>query len=161
SHTVDIFTHALVSVAVARIATPRADRVAWASVVLAGTIADLDEFGARFGATTYLHWHRTYSHSVASALVIAAICAAAYLALRPKPSSAPAPPASTIIALLFGMSLAHVALDACQSDGVMLFWPISQRRIHADWLASIDPWIIAILVAAILFPELLRLVSSE
>jgi len=59
------------------------------------------------------------------------------------------------------MSLAHVALDACQSDGVMLFWPISQRRIHADWLASIDPWIIAILVAAILFPELLRLVSSE
>ncbi len=58
-------------------------------------------------------------------------------------------------------ALLHIAMDACQSDGVMLFWPFSSRRFAADWLPGIDPWILTILIAAIAIPELLRLVGSE
>jgi len=57
--------------------------------------------------------------------------------------------------------LLHIAMDACQSDGVALFWPLSSRRFAADWLPPIDPWILTILIACIALPELLHLVSSE
>ena len=43
----------------------------------------------------------------------------------------------------------------------MLLWPFSSKRFAADWLPSIDPWILTILIACIAIPELLRLVSSE
>ena len=52
-------------------------------------------------------------------------------------------------------------MDACQSNGVALFWPFSSRRFAADWLPGLDPWILTILIACIALPELLRLVSSE
>jgi hypothetical protein len=58
-------------------------------------------------------------------------------------------------------ALLHIAMDTSQSSGVMLFWPFSSRRFAADWLPSIDPWILTILVAAIALPELLHLVGSE
>src|SRR4029077_16163469 len=45
--------------------------------------------------------------------------------------------------------------------GIVPFWPFSAHRIAADWLAGVDPWIIAILLAALLLPELSRLVSDE
>ena len=58
-------------------------------------------------------------------------------------------------------ALLHLAMDSCQSSGVMLFWPFSSRRIAADLLPRIDPWILTILIACIALPELLHLVSSE
>ncbi len=42
-----------------------------------------------------------------------------------------------------------------------LFWPFSSKRFAADWLPSLDPWILTILIACIALPELLHLVSSE
>jgi LexA-binding, inner membrane-associated putative hydrolase len=55
----------------------------------------------------------------------------------------------------------HLAMDACAWEGMTLLWPFSSRRIAADWLANVDPWIIAVFIAAILLPELFRLVSDE
>jgi membrane-bound metal-dependent hydrolase YbcI (DUF457 family) len=158
---VDIFTHALTSIAATRIVTPRAPRIAWVAVAVAGTIADLDELSLRSGASSYFHWHRTYLHSIAASMLITVICAVLYLLVRPKPSKLHAPSSTTIVALLLSASLIHLALDICQSDGITLWWPFSRNKIAADWLAAIDPWIIAILVAAILLPELLGLVSTE
>ena len=57
--------------------------------------------------------------------------------------------------------LLHVAMDACQSEGVTLLWPFRGTRVALDWLPNFDPWIPAILLLAILVPELFRLVSSE
>lgn len=55
----------------------------------------------------------------------------------------------------------HVLLDLFQSEGVALLWPINSARFAMDWLPNVDPWILAILIAGILIPELFRLVSSE
>jgi hypothetical protein len=54
-----------------------------------------------------------------------------------------------------------ISLVLAQWQGAELFWPFNSSRIAADWLPSVDPWIIAILVAAVLLPELFHLVSSE
>jgi hypothetical protein len=52
-------------------------------------------------------------------------------------------------------------MDLCQSTGVELFWPFSQRRLNLDWLPHLDLWILGILLAGILLPMLSRLVSEE
>ncbi len=61
----------------------------------------------------------------------------------------------------FCAAFLHIAMDACQSSGVWLFWPFSSQRFATDWLPRIDPWILTILMLCIALPELLRLVSSE
>jgi membrane-bound metal-dependent hydrolase YbcI (DUF457 family) len=156
----DVGTHALVSFALARAAMPRAPRAAWAVVILAGTIADLDALSTISGPSAYLDWHHTYSHSIIVSVAVGALLSSVYILLRPKSS-----PVRVSTPALFGMvllaELLHLAMDACQSEGIALFWPFSGHRIAADWLANVDPWIITLFIAAILLPELLRLVSDE
>ncbi len=42
-----------------------------------------------------------------------------------------------------------------------LLWPLRATRFAADYLPGIDPWILTLLLAGILLPELFRLVGSE
>jgi hypothetical protein len=52
-------------------------------------------------------------------------------------------------------------MDLCQSAGVELFWPFSTRRFALDWVAPLDLWILAILLAGIFLPALSGLVTEE
>jgi membrane-bound metal-dependent hydrolase YbcI (DUF457 family) len=158
---VDVFTHALASVAVARAAVSRAPIQIWIAVVVAGTIADIDELSAFLGPSTYLTWHYTYSHSIFAALIVAVLFAGLlYLFAQPSPGSRfISQPAIFLVLAIAG--LLHIGLDALGSEGVSLWWPFSARRVVADWVANVDPWIIAIFLASILLPELLRLVVEE
>jgi membrane-bound metal-dependent hydrolase YbcI (DUF457 family) len=156
----DVFTHALASLALARAALPRAPRAAWAVILIAGTIADLDGLSAISGPSAYLTWHHTYTDSLLASLVAVAALTIAYVLLTRKSAPPRISPAALFAIALLAAWL-HSAMDACQSEGAALFWPFSSRQIAADWLASVDPWIIAVLLAAILLPELLRLVSDE
>src|SRR6476659_9981839 len=74
----DIFTHALASAAAARVILPKAPRLAWFAVILAGTIADADQLSAFVSPSAYLTWHRTCTHSMAAAVVFAAILTILY-----------------------------------------------------------------------------------
>jgi len=156
----DVGTHALASVVLTRALVPRAPITAWIFIIVAGTIADVDALSAIFGPSAYLHWHRTFTHSVVAATAVGLILAGLYALINRKAPHAKISQAIFLIAVLLSGFL-HLAMDACQSDGITLFWPFNARRIAADWLASIDPWIIAILLAAILLPELARLVNDE
>jgi membrane-bound metal-dependent hydrolase YbcI (DUF457 family) len=176
---VDIVTHGLASLAVARGFFPPAGKAAMAAAVLAGTIADLDGLSAYFGPSAFLTWHHTYAHSILAA-ILASICLAilgarlqrkSMAALAGAPPGDPALPGIPKGALAINVApalyvslcaaLLHIAMDACQSSGVMLLWPFSPKYFAADWLPSIDPWILTILIACIALPELLHLVSSE
>jgi membrane-bound metal-dependent hydrolase YbcI (DUF457 family) len=181
---VDIVTHGLASFAVARGFFPRAGKAAIVSAVLAGTITDVDWLSSYVGPSAFLNFHRTYTHSILAAVLIPSIILAILLitfSLRgelaiamilPKGQEAPSDPRaivrlvsrsflSLLIVAPICAALLHIAMDACQSDGVALFWPFSSKRFAADWLPSLDPWILTILIACIAVPELLRLVSSE
>ncbi len=174
----DIVTHGLASLAVARGFFPRAGKSAIAFAIIAGTMADIDWVSSFFGPSAFLAWHGTYTHSILAAVLISAIFLAVLLTKlikggldrveeSPNGNAVSFDVRSLRILILSAFllplcaALLHIAMDACQSDGVMLLWPFSSRRFAADWLPGIDPWILTILIAAIALPELLRLVGSE
>ena len=156
----DVGTHALASIALTRALLPRAPLPVWGVVLIAGTVADVDALSALAGPSTYLRWHHTYTHSIVASLAMGAILAIAYLLLSRKSGPA-AFGRGTFLGTIVLAGFLHLAMDACQSGGVALLWPFSGHRLSADWLASVDPWVITILIAAILLPELARLVSDE
>ena len=179
----DIFTHGLASLTIVRGFFPRAGKAGAFIAVLAGCIADIDWLSAYLGPSSFLTWHGTYLHSILAAILIAGALPAILIVgilwggldfdLEAKPEEVllddprlvrnralrklvlPLFSASLLAALL------HIAMDACQSNGVMLLWPFDLRRFAADWLPGIDPWILTILIGAIAIPELFRLVGSE
>jgi inner membrane protein len=156
----DVGTHVLTSFALTRAAFPRAPRSVLPIALAAGAIADLDEISAVFGPAAYLNWHRTYTHSLLTAILLAVLLALLYRfvasqKLRSQFSFV------AIFVLTFLAQCLHLLLDHCQPDGVLLFWPFSAARIAKDWLTFVDPVILAVLVAAILLPELFHLVSDE
>jgi len=157
---VDTLTHALASYTLMRAAFPRAPRAVWPVVIVAGIGADVDGFSAAFGPAAYLTWHLTLTHSLVAAVFFAALCALIYRVLAPESLRTRFSPAAVLLLTLIAGCL-HLAMDVCQSDGVSLLWPFGARRISADWLPTLDPVILAFLIAAILLPELLRLVSAE
>jgi membrane-bound metal-dependent hydrolase YbcI (DUF457 family) len=173
---VDIVTHGLASLAVVRGFFPRAGKAAMGCAVLAGTIANIDWLSQYIGASAFFSWHHTYTHSLPTAFLIAAIIFAIFFTFNSwkMPKSETVSEGSRSVRDLLSRNLLvagfvaplctallHIAMDACQSVGVTLFWPFSHRQFAADWLPRIDPWILTILIACIAVPELLHLVSSE
>jgi len=155
---VDPATHALTSFALARGFFPRRRWPIVLGIIFAGTIADLDWFSAWDGPAAYFAAHRTFTHSLLG--TIAVIAAALFLTHHLAKKHEPEP----ILALLLPLTIAaalHPALDLLQSEGVLFLWPFSVKRYAADCLPSIDLWILALLIAGILVPELFRLVTSE
>ena len=72
----DIPTHALTSFALARGFFPRRGWPIVVGMLVAGTIADVDQLSVFFGPAAYLAAHRTWTHSVLATLIIVAIAAA-------------------------------------------------------------------------------------
>jgi membrane-bound metal-dependent hydrolase YbcI (DUF457 family) len=166
----DVGTQGLASLVIARAFVPRGSWRAWAVIFIAGTIANVDFISSMMGPSVYLEWHRTYAHSIVFSLAVSLGLAAVYtFAMRDRAVSASdqLPSAKKIFSpLLFFTAvilagLFHLVMDAAQSAGTMIFWPLSHHRVALDWLPRIDPWIIAILLVALLLPELTRLVSDE
>ena len=156
----DVATHVLASFALRRAAFPRAPRSVLPIALAAGVIADLDEISAVFGPTAYLNWHRTYTHSLLTAILLAVLLALSYRFFAPQDLRSRFS-SIAIFALTLLAQCLHLLLDLCQPDGVLLFWPFSAARIAKDWLTFVDPVILAVLVAAISLPELFHLVSDE
>jgi membrane-bound metal-dependent hydrolase YbcI (DUF457 family) len=128
--------------------------------VATGIIADIDSASAWWGASAWLQWHRTYTHSLLASIIIAATFAAGYRlmaddSLRERFS----------IKIAFAMALAagwlHLVMDVGGWEGTAVLWPFSDRRFAMDLVVDLDPWIIAVLLGALLVPELLHMVGAE
>jgi len=154
---VDIGTHALASFALARGFFPRRRWPTVLGIICAGTLADIDLLSAFIGPTAYFFARRTATHSLLGTLLVIAVSA---LLVRHLAKAQPEPLRLLLPPLVAGSAL-HVLLDLSQSEGVALLWPFRPTRFAADWLPSIDPWILALLIAGILVPELFRLIASE
>jgi inner membrane protein len=155
----DAFTHGLASYCVTRGAFPRASRATMIAAILAGAAADLDQVSANVGPSAFLDWHRTVTHSVPGTLLLAiGFTAAATLAARSKQKK---DPLRTIFLVLLAVCSLHVAMDLTQNEGVQLLWPFRAQRYSADWVAHFDLWILLILLAGTLLPQLLALVTEE
>jgi membrane-bound metal-dependent hydrolase YbcI (DUF457 family) len=185
---VDPLTHGLASYALKRGFFPRSPRATTFAMILAGVIADADWVSYYFGPSSFLTWHRTYTHSLVGSLAIAVavtllpiflmiVSASAGpivgFRLEVKNSEHPQDDKRSLIRrgifqfffILFIASLLssllHLALDTCQGLGAEIFWPFRTTRVALDWLPNFDLSIFIILLAAIFLPELFRLVSLE
>ena len=160
-------THALASLALARGFFPRRSWSFVLAVLLAGTFADLDLLSLLFGPGAYLSGRNTLTHSLLGTFLIIAIAASCAFWFRGEqgpPQKAGPAGASEFRTILLATSLAailHIAMDLATPSGIAIFWPFRQTRFAWDYLTSTDPWILAILVAGLLLPELFALVSSE
>lgn len=153
----DIATHALTSLALARGIFPRRRWTIVAGIVLAGTLADVDVASVLFGPGAYLAARHTITHSLAGTIVVIAVAAALTFLWDGKRQES----LRDILIATSCAAVVHVLLDICTSDGVALLWPWRNVRIATDWLPGIDVWILAFLITGALLPELLRMVSSE
>ena len=136
-------------------------------VVLAGTIADVDLVSALVGPGAYLFARQTITHSILGTIAVIAVAVGIARLLgrkkRPQQKAAAIKDAGNV-SLFVAATLAavlHVLMDLCSSGGVAPLWPWRETRFAWDWLPHVDPWILAVLLAGILLPELFGLVGSE
>ena len=156
----DPVTHALTCVALGRAGLNRITRAATPMLLVSGLIGDLDWIARFGGAAAFLRGHRTATDSFAGAVVIAvAVGAAFWLAGRRYSSFAVGMfPALAICAIGSGTRL---LLDLLDDYGVKLLWPFRSKWYAFDLVSQVDWWILFFLLAGLLVPELLRLVSEE
>jgi membrane-bound metal-dependent hydrolase YbcI (DUF457 family) len=155
----DAFTHGLASYSITRALFPRASRATLIAAILAGSSANIDYISDGVGPSAFLNWHRTATHSVLGTLALTlvfAIGVASATRRRAKPDSFHV----ILLALLAACAL-HVAMDVTQNESVRLLWPFRAQRYSADWVAHFDLWILMILLAGALLPQLLALVTEE
>ncbi len=155
----DLLTHGLASFALKRSIFPKVPRPVLISMLLAGTLTDLDWLSTFFGPTAYFVWNGGPLHSVAGAVIPAF---AVGLAMRAYAKSR----GLLLTGALWWLApvcaaLMHVGMDSVLSTGVKLFWPLSSVRVELDWAPSFDLWILVLLAAGIFLPELGRLVTEE
>jgi inner membrane protein len=155
----DVLTHGLASYSVTRAAFPRASRATLLAATLAGAAADLDQLSVYGGTSAFLTWHRTATHSIVGVLLtVGVFLAVASLIQQNNPNTDGI--GTVFVALLAACSL-HTAMDLTQNQSVELLWPFRAQRYSADWVAHFDLWILLILLAGSLLPQLLALVTEE
>src|SRR5258708_7736924 len=155
----DPFTHGLASYSITRAVFPRASRTTVIAAILAGSAADLDRLSAYASPSAFLDWHRTATHSVLGTLIIVAVfVVAASIITKCKPN---ADPMRTVLLVLLAACSLHLAMDLTQNQSVQPLWPFRSQRYSADWVAYFDLWILLILLAGVLLPQLLALATQE
>jgi membrane-bound metal-dependent hydrolase YbcI (DUF457 family) len=167
---VEPVTHALTSLALARVGQRRLPRFGTAMLIVAGVAPDLDYASYLGGAGSFLRYDRTLLHSLLSSFVLAiALAAASYFAALHRENKTSGLEDSGFSKLTFGTALlvcsigiaAHLLLDLVSGVGVRLLWPFRTRWFACDLLREFDIWILACLVVGLLFPMLIGLVSEE
>jgi membrane-bound metal-dependent hydrolase YbcI (DUF457 family) len=154
---VEIATHGLLSLAIARAFFPRGGWPVLLATLASGTLADADLLSVFFGPSAYLTLHHTFTHSLpGTVIVVVASVVIAFFARRREPLVF-----TTLFLAASVAAIAHLFLDLCQSDGITLLWPFRSTRIAGDFISSSDFWLLGLLLAGILLPELFRLVSTE
>jgi len=161
---VEPITHALSSLVLARAAGNRLPRFGTAMVVVSGVAADLDYLSYFGGAGAYLKFHGALLHSfVGSAIVILATALLFWWLDRRFPAKKSAAHLGFMAAIAFCClgAACHLLFDLFGGEAVRLLWPFSVKSFAWNFAAEFDPWILALLLAGLLLPQLFRMVSEE
>lgn len=157
-------THALTSLALARAVGNRLPRFGTAMVVVSGVAADLDYLSYFGGPGAFLKYHRAALHSILGSIVLISAIAAIFWRLdRAFPAKNSAVGLRFIVAMAFCFFGAawHLVFDLCGGEAVQLFWPFRITSSAWNFAADFDPWILVLILAGLLLPQLFRLVNEE
>jgi inner membrane protein len=163
----DLFTHALSSIVLARATQNFLPRRGLAILLIAGLAPDLDSLAYFPGASAYLRFHATLLHALPSAFVVALIVTFIFLAIDRRTSRrdelegrAHLHFVPAMLTALAGIAL-HLALDSLTSVGFRPFWPLSEKWLHLDVMPNFEIWTVLLLAAALAIPELAAMVREE
>lgn len=149
----DNVTHSLVGLMLARASANRDNPAPALMMVIAANLPDSDIVAALRGSLNYLEYHRSYTHSLTFAPLVAAV-PLLLLAWRQKISL-------RLYLLSLIAVLSHLLLDWTNVYGIRMLLPFSSRWLRLDITDIVDPWIWLILLLAIAAPALSRMVGSE
>ena len=140
----------------------RVSRLATPMLLVSGLAADLDWLAYLGGPRLFLAAHRTATHSLLGAALIACGDRRAFFSAL----LGPALPAASVqffpaLIVCFAGAVVHLLLDLSTSYGVKLLWPFSGKWYAWDFAPSLDPVVLFLLLAAILLPRLFGLVTQE
>jgi membrane-bound metal-dependent hydrolase YbcI (DUF457 family) len=137
-------------------------------LVVSGLAPDLD-YASYFGsARTFLRFHRTLLHSIPDATLLACAVAGTFCVLdakweRKPQQKKPIAPLTFVPALAVCAigSAGHILLDLASGEGLQLSWPFRVHWTAWSLVANFDPWVLALLIAGLLIPQLFALVGEE
>jgi inner membrane protein len=156
----DPVTHGLVAATLDRAGLRGISPSAMLILIVSGMAPDLDLLSYAGGAGAYFRFHYAVLHSILGGAALAVAIAVAFCAAIRGPQGQRLRFARVLLLCVVGAGT-HALLDCFGADGVQLFWPFQGRWFSLDLLPHIDPWILAVLIACLLLPALLRLVSEE
>jgi inner membrane protein len=164
---VEILTHALIALILARAGQKLLPRYGAAMLVVSGIAADLDFLSYFGGPSAYLRFHRGVLHSVLGAVVL--VCALALVFWTLARRVAAKDPAVSLPRLTFMAAIVvcgvgvvvQLVFDVASGVGVRLLWPFREKWTGWDLASTLDPWVLVVLVLGLAVPEVLRLVSEE
>jgi inner membrane protein len=164
---VEILTHALIALTVARAGQKLLPRYGAAMLVVAGVAADLDYLSYFGGPSAYLRFHRGVLHSVLCSFLLVCALALVFWAFARRATTTNSalnlPRLSIVSAVVVCGAgvVVHLLFDLASGIGVRLLWPFRGKWSAWDLVSTIDPWILVVLVLGLALPEVLRLVSEE
>jgi inner membrane protein len=155
----DNLTHSLIGVLLSRAGLNRAVRHATPLLVLAANAPDCDvvSYFLAPDAQGYLQYHRGLTHAVIGTPLVAILPVVVLRLLYRKD------PVSWLRAWLVSMIgvASHWLLDFTNPYGIRLWLPFSDNWPALDTTSVVDIWIWTVLLFAVLWPMLARLVGSE
>ncbi len=149
----DNVTHSLVGLMLARSAGGRNHTVGM--TIIAANLPDIDIVAGLGGALPYLEYHRSYTHALSCAPLLAAIPPLLIFAIFRQRISL------GMYALSLIGVLSHLLLDWTNIYGIRMLLPFSSRWLRLDITDVVDPWILLLLLSAVAAPALARMVSME
>lgn len=159
----DNLTHTLTAVALSSAGLNRKTRLATLTLIVAANLPDLDLISRFWGTTSYLRYHRGYTHSILGASLLAFLlaCAIYFCGRRAKPG--PGPPLSLrwLVFLAWIGIASHLLLDCMNPYGIRPYMPFNRRWYAWDIAPIIDPLLLALLCLGLSLPLILKLVSEE
>ena len=114
------------------------------AAVAGSLIPDLDAVVMPFGWDRYLRIHEIGTHSLPGTMACALVAALLVVSRHPRAREW----RLVLLAAWLGAA-AHVLLDLVSSARIRALWPIVERQFSIPLVAMADPWLAAILAAAI------------
>lgn len=152
----DNLTHTLTGLMLSRTGLGRLAPRGALIMMIGANIPDCDVVSFLWGAGSYLHHHRWFTHALLLTPVMALIPV-----LLVRLFSKGAFPWARAYLISFIATLSHPLLDLTNPYGIRLFLPFSADWPRLDIMGVVDIWIWAVLLLAVGAPAISRLVSSE
>lgn len=160
----DNLTHTLTGLAISQAGFSRKTRYATLAIVIGANLPDIDLVSRLGGNLDYLEYHRGITHSILGVTVLGALLAGVFYFLGKRvrpPKKGPGLHGGWLLLGCWVATGSHLLLDFTNSYGIRPFMPFNNHWYAWGIEPIVDPLLLAILIAGLGLPALLRLVTEE